>query len=151
VVISDGELVDEAVASALPMLTHRQMLQTTRHIRRIFYQPGACILRKGEHNDLLFFISSGEVEVVIRSKKEKKLISRVGPGQFFGEIELVDGSNNIAAIHATDKGPVTLSVLHRDDFYRMIQESSLTREYIAKIVHDRLEENRSKRKGKKHR
>src|SRR5688572_16931098 len=40
IVISDGELVDEAVSRSLPQLRHRHMLEFTREAERRSYQPG---------------------------------------------------------------------------------------------------------------
>jgi CRP-like cAMP-binding protein len=67
----------------------------------------------------------------------------MGPGQFFGEIELIKGGQSIASIRAGSHEPVELAALHRDPFVNLLEDSPLTEEMIAKIVQVRLEENRT--------
>lgn len=142
-IISDGELVNEAVAAALPMMTHRQMLKATHRMRRLHYQPGATIMRAGEHNDYFFVVESGQVEIVLKPKKEEVIVSRLGFGQFFGEVELLNGGRNIASIRAVTDGPVDLVGLHREDFSNLLQDSTVTEEYLCQIQEERIQENRT--------
>jgi putative ABC transport system ATP-binding protein len=144
IIISDGELVDETVAHCLPLLTHRQMLEATRHLERFTHQPGSIILQQGQHVDYLFMIERGVVEVILRGQKRKDTrVARLEPGQFFGEIELVRGGESIAGIRAASEEPVKLVALHRDPFNKLLGDSQLTEEMIGRIVQVRLEENRT--------
>jgi CRP-like cAMP-binding protein len=70
-------------------------------------------------------------------------VARMGPGQFFGEIELVRGGQSIASIRAAPEGPVELKALHREAFTQLVGESPLTEDAIGRIVQIRLEENRA--------
>ncbi|MCX6036109.1 MAG: ATP-binding cassette domain-containing protein [Chloroflexi bacterium] len=76
-------------------------------------------------------------------KQEDTRVARLGPGQFFGEIELVQGGQSIACIRAAPDGPVDLSALHREPFVKLLGDSPLTEEMIGRIVQRRLEENRT--------
>jgi putative ABC transport system ATP-binding protein len=144
-IISDGEIIDEVVARALPLLNHQQMLSITHLINRRQYEPGQEILPVGSHVDLFYMISQGEIEVVIKSKKCPDLVAaRLGPAQFFGEVELVQGGDSIASIRAVaDSGPVELLVLPRQEFLNMLKDSPLTGEAVKKIVQARIVENQS--------
>ncbi|HEX7621516.1 MAG TPA: ATP-binding cassette domain-containing protein, partial [Anaerolineales bacterium] len=153
IIITDGELVDETVARCLPLLSHRQMLKATRQLEHFTHQPGSIILQQGQHVDYFFMIESGVVEVVLRPIQEPGLlrwqdrqdtcIASIGPGQFFGEIELLQGGQSIASIRASSDGPVELAALHRDPFVNLLRDSPLTEQMIGKIVQVRLEENRT--------
>jgi len=153
IIITDGELVDETVAQCLPLLTHRQMLDATHHLERFTYQARSTILQQGQHVDYFFMVESGVVEVVLcpvrepglprRQNREDTHIARLEPGQFFGEIELVQGGQSIACIRAASDGPVELVALHRDPFVKLLGDSPLTEEMIGRIVQVRLEENRT--------
>lgn len=144
VIISDGELVDETVSQALPLLTHRQMLEVTHLIERAVYQPGATIIKKDQHLENFFMIAKGEVEIVLQSRKCPELtIARLGPGEFFGEVELIHGGNSIASVRSAPEGPLELVTFHRDVFMELLANSPLTEEAICKVVQARLEENRS--------
>jgi ABC-type lipoprotein export system ATPase subunit len=76
-------------------------------------------------------------------KRKDTRVARLGPGQFFGEIELVQGRQSIACIRAAPDGPVELAALHRDPFVKLLGDSPLTEEMIGRIVQARLEENRT--------
>jgi ABC-type lipoprotein export system ATPase subunit len=152
IIITDGELVDETVARCLPLLAYRQMLEATRQLERSSYQAGGIILQQGQHVDHFFMVERGEVEVILCSPKNKDtFIARLGPGQFFGEIELMQGGQSIACIRAASDGPVELAALRRDAFVKLLGDSPLTSEMIGRIVQVRLEENRTadSRRGSK--
>lgn len=144
IIISDGELIDETVASCLPLLRHQQMLDVTHQLERSTFQPGSNILQQGQHVDYFFMIVRGVVEVILCGKKQKDVtIARLGPGQFFGEVELMRGGKSIASIRATSEGAVELVALHRDPFIKLLGESTMTEETLGKLVQIRLEENRA--------
>ena len=78
------------------------------------------------------------------------MVAMIGAGQFFGEIELMQGWQSIASIRAGSEEPVELASLHRDPFVNLLRDSPLTEQMIGKIVQVRLEENRTAdRRGRK--
>ena len=144
IIISDGELVDEALAQALPLLNHRQMLALTKTADRKRVDAGQVILQRDSQVDALYVICSGQVDIVLTGKKrEDSVISRLGVGQFFGEVELMRGGKSIASVRASADSLVELLVLPRESFLDLLKQSPITEETIAKIVHRRLEENKS--------
>jgi len=144
IIISDGELIDETVALALPLLKHRQMLAVTKKARRLTFQPGQAILQRDIHVDSFFMIVHGEVEIVLQgSKNEDVMVTRLTPGQYFGEVELLRGGQSIAIVRAAAGGQVEVLSLPRDDFYSLLKESPLTEESLGRIAQHRLEENKS--------
>ena len=146
IVISDGELIDETVAECLALLDHSQMLDATRQLEHFAYPPNSTILQAGQHIDYFFMIQSGMVEVVLECGPQKEdgvAIARMGPGQFFGEIELVRGGQSLACVRVTPEAPVELVALRRAAFQKLVSESPLTEEAIGRIVQLRLAENRS--------
>ena len=56
----------------------------------------------------------------------------------YGEIELMRGGKSIANVRAGNK-PVEVLALPRADFARVMEESPITAEALAKIVQKRLE------------
>ncbi len=144
IVISDGELVDETVARCLPLLSHRQMMDVSRQLEHFFHQRGELILSQGQHVDYFFMITSGRVEVTLcGDRQDETTITSLGPGEFFGEIELMQGGKSIACIRAANEGPVELAALHRELFLSLLGQSALTEEALGKIVQSRLAENRA--------
>ncbi len=144
IIISDGELIDETVAQALPLLKHGQMLAVTKKARHQIFQPGQAILQLDIHVDSFFMIVRGEVEIVLQEgNSQELLVTRLKPGQFFGEVELMRGGRSIASVRAAMDGEVELLRLQHDDFISMLKESPLTEENLGRIAQHRLEENKS--------
>jgi ABC-type lipoprotein export system ATPase subunit len=144
IIISDGELIDETVAHCLPMLTHTQMLEVTHGLEHFSFQPGSTIIKQNKQIEYFFMIASGRVEVVLINRSRNELtIANLGPGEFFGEIELLRGGNSIASIRATSDGPVELAALKHERFTQLLRESPVTNDTIGKLVRERIEENRA--------
>jgi ABC-type lipoprotein export system ATPase subunit len=143
VIIADGEIVDETVFKSFPLLSHRQMLEITRLIERRTYAPGTTILEQGQSQNHFFMIASGEVEVILQSRRcPETIITRLKKGEFFGELELLNGGNSMAQIRATTEQPVEVVMLDRSAFLKTLDNSPLTAEAITHLVQARLEENR---------
>jgi len=138
IIISDGELINETVARALPQLRHRHMLEFTKLVEERTYQPHETIIASNTNVEYFFMICKGEVEVVLQSKKAERIISRLGESDFFGEIELLRGGNSIANVRAGNKAVEALS-LPRADFIRVMNESPITAEAVGKIIQKRLD------------
>ncbi len=143
VVIADGLLINETIARALPLLTHHQMLEASKLVEFSTYQPHQTIIHRGEHIDTFFMIKKGYVDIVLQgNRKEDLIITRLMPGQFFGEIELIRGGRSIANVRAGEDGPVELVYLPGNEFNTLLQNSPLTREVLGKIVQERIQENK---------
>ncbi len=139
IIISDGELIDETIAKSLPQLRHRHMLEFTKLVEERTYLPNETILERDQNVDYFFMIRKGEVEVVLHEKKKKEyVLSRLGAGEFFGEMELFRSGNSIAKVRAGNK-PVEAVVISRADFVRVMEESPITAEAIGKTMKKRLE------------
>lgn len=58
--------------------------------------PGDVIFKEGENGDKMYFLLSGELEVV--SGTERKFVANLKPGDFFGEIALFEHTKRNATI-----------------------------------------------------
>jgi ABC-type lipoprotein export system ATPase subunit len=140
IIISDGELINEAISRGLPLLRHRHMLEMTKKAERVTFQPGETILDCDQPVDKLFIISHGIVDVIKKGTGEKILV-QLGESDFFGEIELLRGGKSIACVRASGKKPVEVLTYPRADFMKIVEESPITAEALGKIVEARLREN----------
>jgi len=144
IIISDGELINETVAKSLPWLRHRHMMEFSKIAETQIYPAKTTIISRDEHVEHFFMIHQGSVEVVLEDrKKNETIISRLTPGEFFGEIELLRGGKSIANVRATTDGPVELLAIKRDAFKRVMDQSPITVEAIGKIVQERLDVHRA--------
>ncbi len=146
ILLADGEVVNEFVARALPTLTPQQMLKASHNLETLHFAPGATILQEETASDKFYIITSGQAEVALKQAGGADIISAVfGPGQYFGEIELLRGGKTIATIRACQQTAVDLVALNRDTFIELLNESEETRQVIDQIVNTRIQENISRR------
>jgi energy-coupling factor transporter ATP-binding protein EcfA2 len=140
--IADGEIVNEYVARAMPMLNHQQMLKATHMLDPLHYEPGATILREGAPADRFYIVTKGRAEVALqRPGGGDVVVFRPGVGEYFGEVELLRGGANIATVRAAPETPVDIVSLDRDEFAEILSESEETRTALEAIVERRLIEN----------
>ena len=150
IIIADGELINETIAKSLPWLRHRHMMEFTKLAEERTYPPKATIISREEPIENFFMIRKGEVEVVLHDRKNgENVISRLKPGEFFGEIELLRGGKAIANVRASEEEPVEVLTIKREDFKRVMDVSPRTADAVGKIVQERLELHRAadSRKG----
>jgi putative ABC transport system ATP-binding protein len=146
ILLADGEVVNEYVARALPMLTPQQMIQVTHSLQPITFQPGSSILQEGSTSDKFYIISQGQVEVALKRPNATDIVvARFSPGQYFGEIELMRGGKTVATIKAAPETPVQVLALERERFFELLSESEETKKTIDQTAQLRLQENVSSR------
>ena len=93
-----------------------------QRLRERTLRKNQVLFREGDPGDEMFLICHGTVLVskVVKGKVEQ-LLNRVGPGEFFGEMSLLDGSPRSATIQAeTD---TMLLVLDRKSLNQLIEVS----------------------------
>ena len=120
------------------------MLEFTKIVVERVYQPGESIIVRDQPVDHFFMIRKGQVDVVLLDEKNQEyVVSSLGKGEFFGEVELMRGGKSIANVRAGGSQPVEVVIIPRADFIRVIEESPITAEAIGKIVQERLDQRRT--------
>jgi ABC-type lipoprotein export system ATPase subunit len=142
VIVSDGEVIDEYLARTFPALSGDQLITATRGLQPQRHEPGTIILREGLPADKFFIVTRGQAEVVLKGPDGSDIVvARMNPGQYFGEIELRHGGNNIATIRAERYDGVDVVALDREMFDRLVAESPETRAAIDHTVDERITEH----------
>ncbi len=80
----------------------RELAIIARAAKEVSHRGGAVIAREGERGVGLFLIMEGQCSVTIGGKAKAML----GPGDFFGEVALLDGGPRTATV--TAMAPVKL-------------------------------------------
>ncbi len=138
VIISDGEIVNEYLAKAIPTLSHELMLKATRRLKTQTYAPGEVIIQQGEPADRFYIITSGLANVYLsRPDAHPVLVDRLHAGQYFGEIGLFRGSVRQAQVRSSAQYPVNVISLDKDSFENLLTESEEMRIEIAQSVSHR--------------
>jgi ABC-type lipoprotein export system ATPase subunit len=139
VILSDGEVIDQTVAKALPYLDHPQMLAATKKADRQSYEPSSIILHQGDPVEHFYMIADGEVEVFVNTDIPATTVARLGPGQFFGEVELFNGGKSIANVRASDQRPTELALIPKEELLRLLKTAPYMREALNQVAHLRVE------------
>jgi CRP/FNR family transcriptional regulator, cyclic AMP receptor protein len=85
------------------------------------YKKGNIVVLEQESGAALFVIITGKVKVVRMDEDGREVIlSMFGPGEFFGEMSLLDGLARSASVVATVKSE--LFMIHRRDFLELLNE-----------------------------
>lgn len=98
---------------------------------RIFV-PGERIFRSGDRGDALYFIHSGQIDILTT---ENKLIANLHDGAFFGEMALVSDRPRSATARATSF--CDLYSLSRASFEKVTTAYPEFRSHIEKVVEQR--------------
>lgn len=108
----------------VPIFTNlgpEQIQPLTDKLRWHHYQRGEVIFHQGDPGDRLHIIAAGTVKISITSEDgREKDIALLQPGECFGEMALLDGSNRSAAATAVESTDTLM--LFREDFHSFFIE-----------------------------
>lgn len=114
-------------------LSKRQLRRLAEVAQRHEYSPGSIVVAAGTPGGAAFFvISDGEVSV----RRERHELARLGRGEFFGELSLLDGKRRSATVVAVT--PLTVVRLTRDAFRRLVASDSDIAFHILEVLAQRL-------------
>ncbi|MGC9357258.1 MAG: ATP-binding cassette domain-containing protein [Anaerolineae bacterium] len=143
--LADGEVINATIAEVLKSLDHQQMLEATRQAQTCRFAPGETIIREGEANDTLYLIAAGDVEITLEARGRQRTVARLGPGQYFGEIGLLQPGGAIANVRAALSTPVETIALGREALGQLLEQAQTLREEITHVAEARKAENYSLR------
>jgi len=117
------QLVDPEVEALkeLPLLAElerEELRDLAKLAGRVARAAGQSILREGEPARGLFVIRSGQVEVTRGAGPAEKAIATLGPGEYFGEMSLLEDAPVSANVRA--KTDAVLSGIPKEDFVRFL-------------------------------
>lgn len=112
-----------------------QSLKQTAEMRA--YKPRDVIFQEGDPGDGIYVVVEGEVQVsTLVSETERCVLTSVEPGDFFGEMAILDDRPRSATAQAELDTKVYF--LHRDDLLKILEQSpklavSLLREFSLRL------------------
>ena len=92
------------------------------------------IARQGEIGTGFFVVVDGTVRVI----RDGAVVARLGPGEFFGELSVLDGGPRVAQVVAD--GPTRCLALASWDFERVLREEQGVALSVLRVVAGRLRE-----------
>jgi len=107
-------------------------------LRPIVFLPGDYIIRQGEYGDCMYFLSSGDVEVLVGDRN----VAQLGAGSPFGETALIQGEKRTASVRAISYCDVYK--LSKADFDALRGRYPEFDAQVKKVVEDRLKDTQEK-------
>jgi voltage-gated potassium channel len=107
-------------------------------LHSMVFLPNDYIIRQGEYGDCMYFLSSGDVEVLVGEQK----VAQLGAGSPFGEAALLQGEKRNASVRALSYCDVYR--LSRADFDTLRGKYPEFDARVRKILEDRLKDTRQK-------
>lgn len=97
------------------------------------YAKDDVVFHADESGDVFCLIKEGQVKITMISPEGKEIIlSMIGPGEFFGEMSLLDDEPRSATVIAME--PLELVTIWRADFLQILAENfSITKKLLATL------------------
>jgi signal transduction histidine kinase len=110
------------------------LAEIASQLKEINIRKGQTIFNKGDEGDAMYIIKSGSVRI----HDGNHVLSRLHPGQVFGEFALFDKESRSASVTAEES--VILLELDQDDFYRVMVDKPMVIRGVLKKVIQRIRE-----------
>jgi signal transduction histidine kinase len=102
------------------------------------YDTGAVIFQEGDQGDGLYIVCSGVIQIsaLVGQGQDRRVLTRIQPGEFFGEMAVLDNEPRSAT--ATAELPARVYFIAREDLVRLLDSSphlavSLMREFSQRM------------------
>ena len=115
-------------------LSRRQLRRLAEHADIVSFREREAIVEAGQAGGTFYVMLEGEAKVV----RGSKTVGRLEPGEFFGEISLLDGGPRTATVLA--ETPVSAIRIFKRSFDRVVSEEPAVAAKILTVVARRLRE-----------
>ena len=114
-------------------LSRNELLEIAKVTEDLEVEAGKALTREGQSGSEFFVIVDGDVSVT----KEGQEIRTLGPGDFFGEIALLEDTPRTATV--TAKTPLRFFVLTRQAFRSMLAHQPKLEEKVVAALEERVQ------------
>jgi hypothetical protein len=136
-VLQSRRVYDKYLAKALPELSEDQLVEATPKLERVQYAAGTVVINQDDPADRFYIITRGQAEVVRTAPDGQEiLVTRLGTGQYFGEIGLLHGGRRVASVRAATD--LEVLALARTDFADLMHESDISKQELDRLVRQRV-------------
>ena len=136
-----GKAARIAMLADVPLfatLTKRQLGEVAAAADEFVVDAESVVIRQGDPGDAYFIVASGALLV----HRGGRRVATIGPGDFVGEISLLDGGERTATVTATER--CVLLVLDRATFTTMLRQSPSLAIAMLEVLSARLRDTDAK-------
>jgi len=121
-------------------LSDEDLESIAKGLNRRSFRPGEIIFHQGDLGDSMYFIQSGDVNIHLPGEDSRRVsLKDLGPGEFFGEVALLDGEPRTASALASTR--TTLLELQREALERYLQGRPQAAMSILRSMGQRMRRN----------
>jgi CRP/FNR family cyclic AMP-dependent transcriptional regulator len=100
------------------------------------YEAGQSVFEQNDEGNAVFLIHEGAVDITLGQGKTQVIVASYYPGQYFGELSLLDGAPRSAGAVATK--PTVLLTLEREDFVDFVKRDPAAALLIMHEIGERI-------------
>lgn len=100
-------------------LTDSELEEAGQHIFEKEYHSGNVLFHEGMAGGILYLLVSGKVEIFRRVEGQEIILASLGPGDFVGEMSLIDDEPRSASARVTEDA--SLLVVTKKSFFDIIE------------------------------
>ena len=121
---------------AFPSEPREIVAQTASKAELVVFAPGDIVVKEGDPADRFYMVIKGEAEATERGPDGSAVIvNRFGPGDYFGEIGLLNDAPRRATVRA--KTSLEVMALDRETFANLIKNSRATEDEVRRTAAER--------------
>lgn len=110
-------------------LDKKELEMLAKLVKEQRYEPGTTIVQSGAGGHGLYIIKEGNVSII----QNGKTVATMGPGQFFGEISVLDGGPRTADVRA-DAPTVCLALISWEVKPLLMENAGMTYKMLLEMV-----------------
>ena len=130
-----GKTARIALLAEVPLfstLKKRQLREVAAAADELVLDGGSVVIHQGEPGDACYVVASGSLLVDL----DKRRVATIGPGDFVGEMALLDGGDRTATVTAAER--CILLAIDRATFSTMLQRSPALAIAMLEVLSARL-------------
>jgi len=124
---------------AMPLLSglpHGEIERLAARAKLEHYAIGEELIKEGTSGSTAYFIVSGSCDVRRKRGSQQRRVATLGPGEFFGELSIIDPAPRTATVTAAED--VSVFVLSGYDFNAALKANKSMALYLVKALTRRL-------------
>ncbi|MDD5630110.1 MAG: cyclic nucleotide-binding domain-containing protein [Elusimicrobia bacterium] len=118
-------------------LSDEQLRKVLYFVKALVFDAGEAVFAKGDDGDSFYVIESGRVEARVPGFLGSKVLSSMGPGDFFGELALILKQPRSASIVCVED--TICFALDRTDLELLMERNPDIASAIKKVAKERFE------------
>lgn len=134
----------QQMLNAIPFMStldQKAIEELAYQLNQRHFMKGETIIREGEPGKLFHLVTKGRVGVFRKAWFRSRRLATLGPGEFFGEVALIDNVPRTATVVGEEDGE--MFTLSRDAFESVLLANPRIGEMIRKTAAARVSANRN--------